>query len=403
MFLGDKKISRKPKVFVGLSGGVDSAVSAALLQKEGYNVTGVFIRIAIDGYPCTAGEDKLDAMRVAAHLKIPFRTIDLSEEYKKKVFDISIKEFEKGRTPNPDALCNREIKFGLFFDWCMEQGAALVATGHYAQIAPAKSVQKKVLGSPVSAKTEEAGRPDHFSKQILLLAGADPDKDQSYFLWAVPETKLRKTLFPVGNLTKPEVRKLATAFGLPNAARKDSQGLCFLGPVSMDDMLRQELALVPGDVIDMQGAPIGRHEGAAAYTLGQRHGFELNAHTPDIRPHFVVAKNVAANTITVSTERFPQSATETQIELSDTNWIGPYSAEATEGKKLAARYRYRQKLIPAEVDFDKSIVTLFEPHFVPEGQSLVLYDGQRCLGGGVILTAKYGDIHRESGRHARAV
>lgn len=373
--------SEKKKVFVGLSGGVDSAVSAALLQKEGYDVTGVFIRIAIEGYPCTAGEDKIDAMRVAAHLKIPFLAIDLSEEYKKKVFDISIKEFEKGRTPNPDALCNREIKFGLFFDWCTEQGADMVATGHYAQI-----------------------KGDTFyHKRCHLLSGVDTEKDQSYFLWAVPEVKLHQTLFPVGNLKKSEVRKLAVDFGLPNAARKDSQGLCFLGPISMDDMLRQELALVPGDVIDMQGLVVGRHEGAAAYTLGQRHGFELNAHTPDTRPHFVVAKDVTANTITVSIERYPRNAAQTMVELSEENWIGPCSAEATQGEEVFARYRYRQKLIPVKWYPSEHKVILLEPHFVPEGQSLVLYNGPRCLGGGVILTAKYGDIYRESGWHARAV
>src|SRR3989344_1092719 len=203
------------KVFVGLSGGVDSAVSAALLKERGYDVTGVFIRIALEGYPCTAEEDKLDAMRVAAHLQIPFLAIDLSEEYRQRVFGISIREFEKGRTPNPDTLCNREIKFGLFFDWCMAQGADFVATGHYAQVVPAKPAQKKGLGSA-------SPQPDHFSEQVLLLAGADPDKDQSYFLWMVPETKLHKTLFPVGGLQKSEVRALAKKFKLPNAERKDS-------------------------------------------------------------------------------------------------------------------------------------------------------------------------------------
>src|SRR3989344_3831120 len=231
------------KLFVGLSSGVDSAVSATLLQQQGYDVTGVFIRIVIDGYPCTAGEDKVDAMRVAAHLRIPFFTVDLSKEYTKRVFEVSVAEFAKGRTPNPDALCNREIKFGLFFDWCIAQGADFVATGHYAQV------------------ENEQGR-------TLLKMGGDPDKDQSYFLWAVPETKLRKTMFPVGGLAKPEVRRLARNFGLPNADRKDSQGLCFLGPVSIDEMLHRELRLVQGDVLDEAGAVLGKHEDVQAYTLG---------------------------------------------------------------------------------------------------------------------------------------
>ncbi len=359
-----KSVISTKKVFVGLSGGVDSAVSAALLQKEGYDVTGVFIRISLEGYPCTAGEDKIDAMRVAAHLKIPFLSIDLSQSYKKRVFELSVAEFAQGRTPNPDAACNREIKFGLFFDWCLEQGADAVATGHYAQ-----------------------------TRDGLLYAGADAEKDQSYFLWAVPELKLRRTLFPIGALQKTMVRKLAKKFGLPNAERKDSQGLCFLGPISIDDMLHRELTLIPGALLDVRGKTIGTHEGAAAYTLGQRHGFELTAHTPDTRPHFVIAKDILENTITVSTERYPQTATMTELTLAETNWVG----EVANGEALA-RYRYRQKLIPASLirNGEKTTVILAEPHFAPEGQSLVLYRNGRCLGGGVILNARYGDTHRKS-------
>ncbi len=372
------------KVFVGLSGGVDSAVSAALLQKEGHEVTGVFIHIALDGYPCSADEDQLDAMRVAAHLKIPFLAIDLSEEYKKRVFEISIAEFKKGRTPNPDTLCNKEIKFGLFFDWCMNRGADYVATGHYARIVPAKPVQKNSLGATRGL----------FSEQVSLHVATDPDKDQSYFLWAVSEIKLRKTLFPVGSFKKLQVRKLAKKLGLPNAERKDSQGLCFLGPVSMDEMLRQELMLVPSDVLDEAGEVIGRHGGAPAYTLGQRHGFELSAHTPNTRPHFVVGKDIEFNTITVSTERYPQGVTKTEVAVVEENWIG-----GVEEGPCMARYRYRQKLIPAVLQRillkkgskRESSVMLLEPHYVPEGQSLVLYEkgapclpAGRCLGGGIV-------------------
>ncbi|HEY6019759.1 MAG TPA: tRNA 2-thiouridine(34) synthase MnmA [Candidatus Paceibacterota bacterium] len=339
------------KVFVGLSGGVDSATSAALLQQQGHDVTGVFIRIAIDGYPCTAGEDKLDAMRVAAHLQIPFVEIDLSEQYKQKVFDESVKAFARGRTPNPDTLCNKEIKFGLFFNWCMSHGADLIATGHYAQV-----------------------------RDGLLYKGTDPEKDQSYFLWAVPQAQLAKTIFPIGHLHKTEVRKLAATFGLPNAARKDSQGLCFLGPVSIDDMLSKELAPTPGNVVDEAGAVVGKHEGAVRYTLGQRHGFALFAHSPTTPPHYVVGKNIKHNTITVSINKFPQHATTTEITLTDTNAIGPHKS----GTYLA-RYRYRQELIPAELRDGK--ILLQQPHYVPVGQSLVLYDGERCLGGGSVDTA----------------
>ena len=392
--------NRKDRVFVGLSGGVDSAVSAALLQRQGYDVTGVFIRIAIEGYPCTAGTDKIDAMRVAAHLRIPFLSVDLSEAYIKRVFEISVVEFSKGRTPNPDALCNREIKFGLFFDWCMAHGADFVATGHYARVQ-----------QYVPLRRDEHDPNSSGEHTVALLSGADENKDQSYFLWAVPETKLRKTLFPIGSLTKPEVRALAKKFGLPNADRRDSQGLCFLGPVSIDEMLHKELQLMPGDVLNEKGEVIGRHDGAPAYTLGQRHGFELAARTPEMRPHFVIAKDIARNTITVSANKFPEHVRETEIVLSDTNWIGPNCAEATQGEKLLARYRYRQKLIPARLQRTvfrngsqgRSLVTLAEPHFAPEGQSLVLYRGERCIGGGVILRARYGDTDRKSRRPARAV
>lgn len=333
---------------MGLSGGVDSAVSAALLKQQGYEVVGIFIRIALPGYPCSAGRDKQDAMRVAAHLQIPFEEVDLSKEYTEKVFRISIAEFARGRTPNPDILCNREVKFGVFFDYCMKQGADLVATGHYAQ-----------------------------TREGMLFKGADADKDQSYFLWAVPETALRKTLFPVGSLTKPEVRTLAHGFGLPNAGRPDSQGLCFLGEVTIGDMLHKELSLVPGKVLATTGAVVGTHQGAALYTLGQRHGFTVHAEGTTTTAHYVVDKDVAANTITVSPSKFPTNATKTEMTLVEMNTIG-----VVEDGRYEARFRYRQPLIVADRKGER--VILQEPHYAPEGQSLVLYDNDRCLGGGII-------------------
>jgi tRNA-specific 2-thiouridylase len=348
------------KVFVGLSGGVDSAVSAALLQQQGCEVTGVFMRIVVPGYPCTAGEDRVSAMRVATHLQMPFVEVDFSDAYKQKVFDESIAEFARGRTPNPDALCNREIKFGLFFDWCIARGADYVATGHYAR-----------------------------TKDGLLYTGADGTKDQSYFLWAVPEEKLSRTLFPIGHLHKVCVRALAQKFELPNAARPDSQGLCFLGPVSIDEMLARELKLPPGVVLDESGQALGRHGGAVRYTLGQRHGFVLEAHSTHTRPYYVIAKDIEHNTITVSPDKLPTNALKTEITLRDINWIGTVHDGSCTG-----RYRYRQKLIPATLQRtglcveprgrSSVIVVLSEPQYVPEGQSLVLYDDTRCLGGGVV-------------------
>jgi tRNA-specific 2-thiouridylase len=347
--------STSKKVFVGISGGVDSAVSAALLKEQGFDVTGVFIKIQIQGYPCPAAQDRIEAMRVAAHLKIPFIEVDLSREYEREVFRPSIEEYKKGKTPNPDTLCNEKIKFGIFYDFCRANGADFVATGHYAQI-----------------------------KNNELYVSVDESKEQSYFLWAIPEEKIHHTLFPVGHLHKSEVRALAQKFGLPNAARHDSQGLCFLGDISIEDMLSREIPHQPGDVLDAQGKRIGSHNGAIFYTLGQRHGFTLFEHTSSTPPHFVIKKDMETNTITVSPSRFPAQAKETLVTLSHTNWIGP----GIQGS-VQAQYRYHQKLIPArlEIEDNRAYVVLQEPHYVPLGQSLVLYAGERCLGGGIIEDA----------------
>jgi tRNA-specific 2-thiouridylase len=349
------------KVFVGLSGGVDSAVSAALLKERGFDVTGVFILIKLPGYPCPAIEDRQEAMRVAAHLRIPFREIDLSKAYEEKVFAHALAEFARGRTPNPDTLCNREIKFGLFFDYAMAHGADYVATGHYAQL------------------RKTAGR-------VELCAGADEGKDQSYFLWMVPDEQLAQTIFPIGDLEKTAVRTLAASYKLPNATRKDSQGLCFLGDISLTDMLEHELHPVPGVVLSEEGECIGTHNGAVLYTLGQRHGFTLQARsgTP-FEPQYVIAKDIVQNTLTVSPMKHPKGKKHTHIRLVDTNWIG----EVRSGQ-YAAQYRYHQAHIPAlaTIGSGKDCVELSAPYFVPLGQSLVLFDGRRCLGGGIIDEAE---------------
>lgn len=344
------------KVFVGLSGGVDSAVSAALLKNQGYEVVGVFITIQIPGYPCPAAADRRDAMRVAAYLDIPFLEIDLSKEYERDVLRPSVEEFKKGRTPNPDTLCNEKIKFGPFFDFCRAQGADYVATGHYARM-----------------KNEE------------LYISKDHNKDQTYFLWQVPQEALQHVFFPIGDKTKKEVRMLAKRYGLPNATRPDSQGLCFLGDISLSELLTRELEPVPGDILNEAEEVVGKHRGAALYTIGERHGFEFFAKGPDTVPHFVVAKDVEHNTLTISTSRYPKGARQTKLELSHTNWIG-----AVEEGRVEARFRYRQKLIAAKLatqNDGRAQVTLDRPHYTALGQSLVLYNGQRCLGGGVIESA----------------
>ena len=356
-------------MFIGLSGGVDSGVSAALLQKEGYRVVGLFARISLAGYRCTAGEDRRDALRVATHLGIPFEEVDLSEAYRTRVFADMLAGYRRGETPNPDALCNREIKFGLLYDYVRSRGGDFFATGHYA-------------------RTETLA-----SGETHLLAGVDPEKDQSYFLWMVPSERLAHTLFPVGGLRKTEVRALAAEFGLPNARRKDSQGLCFLGQISIEEMLKRELRLEDGDVLDEQGKVIGRHHGAALYTVGQRHGFSVPARGANEVPHMVIATDVGRNTITVAErvvglpplplgegggEGSGTYANATAALLRETNWIGEFETGA-----VSARFRYRQALIQAELRGVGEVI-LSEKVALPKGQSLVLYRGERCLGGGII-------------------
>ena len=339
-------------VYVGLSGGVDSAVSAALLQEQGYTVVGVFIRIALHRYPCSAGVDKLEAMRVAAHLKIPFKEIDLSQTYQSEVFDTSLKAFATGETPNPDVLCNREVKFGAFYAFAKAQGADYIATGHYARTLDGK-----------------------------LFEGLDSEKDQSYFLWMVPPEALKQTLFPVGGLTKPQVRAHAKRMKLPNAQRKDSQGLCFLGDLSLGDVLQQELSPQPGPVLSETGEVVGRHRGVALYTLGQRHGFELSIKDIHTSAHFIVAKDTLKNTITVSPYQYPINATKTELLLREVNWF-----TMPQDGVYQARFRYRGRRIDATLTNtdDGVVVTLHEPQYVSLGQSLVLYRDDECIGGGIV-------------------
>lgn len=340
-------------VFVGLSGGVDSAVSAALLKEQGYSVVGAFIKIWRPEFiDCPWQKDRLDAIRVCAGLEIPFKEIDLSEEYKKTVIDDMVANYARGITPNPDVLCNRHIKFGAFAKWAFSEGADFVATGHYAQ------------------NNDLRGR-------YSLHRGKDTNKDQSYFLWQLTEKDLSRVLFPVGGFTKPEVRALAEKFDLPAATKKDSQGLCFVGDISMHDFLAHYLPLEKGKVLDESGNVIGEHDGAPLYTLGERHGFRISAQTTHKEPHFVSGIDTKNNTITVSTDR--TKAARISVELLDVSFV----EDAPKGAQcLSAQSRYRETPVACTVDND--IVTFEKPHLAPPGQSLVLYDGDKLVGGGVI-------------------
>lgn len=344
---------KQTKVFAGLSGGVDSATSAALLQSQGFDVTGVFIKIWQPEFiECTWREDRLDAMRVAAKLGIPFREIDLSAAYKRAVVETMVGDYARGVTPNPDVLCNEFIKFGSFFEYALREGADKVATGHYAQI------------------EERDG-------EYRLLRGRDTGKDQSYFLHRLSSANLSKTLFPVGGYEKKEIRALAKKYDLPVSTKPDSQGLCFVGDVSMQDFLARYIELGRGHVIDTGGAIVGEHMGAALYTLGQRHGF---THSFAV-PQYVVATDPDSNTITVSPHK--DDAMKLSGVLRDIHWINgtpsyPYA--------VYAQARYRELAVPIELRNDAgNVVAHFsEPHLLSSGQSLVFYENDRCLGGGVI-------------------
>ncbi len=354
------KSQGKAKVFVGMSGGVDSSVSAALLQRAGFDVTGVFIKVwqpewleEVGG--CTWREDRLDAMRVAAHLDIPFITLDLEKEYKKEVVDYMIAEYKAGRTPNPDIMCNRHVKFGGFFQWAMKQGADYVATGHYA-----RSESDSVGGK--------------------LLMGVDQGKDQSYFLYTLTSAELSKTLFPVGAMKKDETRKLARKFGLPVAEKRDSQGLCFIGKVDIKEFLSHYIEAKKGNVLDESGRIIGEHDGAVFLTQGERHGFTITEKTPTDAPYYVLSRDIEKNTVTVGHLEAGKTsvAEKKEYSLTATNWING----APGAKKVyRARIRHLGELVPCKV---AGKVMFESPTSISSGQSIVIYDGDMCLGGGIV-------------------
>lgn len=322
-------------VFVGLSGGVDSAVAAYLLKRAGAAVTGVFIKGWYPpGMPCTWADDRRDAIRVAAHLRISFLTLDASEEYKKHVIDYLLREYQAGRTPNPDVMCNKDIKFGVFYRFAVTQGADMIATGHYRS----------------------------------------GEKDQSYFLWAVQKDVLARTIFPVGALSKDRVRMIARRAGLPVARKKDSQGVCFLGSVSVEDFLRATFTTSTGDAIDHTGRRIGRHAGALVYTIGER----VSITDGEAGPWYVIAKDLSRNLLVVGRALPHSNAYSSKITFSDKNMID------SEDTVNFAQYRYRGAKIAGHLVGDIFHVAepLTEP--VAPGQSLVFYHNNELAGGGII-------------------
>ncbi len=358
-------MSRKQKtIFVAMSGGVDSSVAAALLKKQGANVVGVFMRcVNLDG---CAEQDAEDARRVAEHLGIPFYVFDLENEYRREVVDTMVDGYRKGVTPNPDVMCNKEIKFGLFLKKARALGADGIATGHYARL------------------RRRAGRP-------VLAAAKDLNKDQSYFLWTLTPDVLARCLFPVGDYTKPEVRRMAKRMGLSTAAKKDSQGICFLGDISLRDFLKEHLPEREGPFVTIVGEQIGTHRGAWFYTVGQRHIGIANARAG--APYYVAAKNVKTNTLVVAEGDDDPALYRKKIELRGVNFVSLQHTNILEnvgmsGVGVSARVRYRQPLAEATLSKKRLGFTLTfkKPQkFVAPGQSAVFYakDGE-VLGGGII-------------------
>ncbi len=356
---------------MGLSGGVDSAVSAAILKEQGFDVSGVFIKVwSPDFLPCTWREDRRDAMRVSAHLSIPFITLDLEKEYKKHVVDYMISEYKKGRTPNPDVMCNKEIKFGAFFDFAMKSGADFVATGHYVRKEPTTNSQQPTKGKQ---------QPTAF----VLKEGRDKGKDQSYFLWTLNKEQVSKSLFPIGDIPKKDVRVLARKFKLPNAEKKDSQGLCFLGKVDMREFLSHFISPKRGSVLNEKEKKIGTHNGAFFLTLGQRHGFKVENKKTNSKALFIVSKDVKKNTITVSPNKPDDHISgKTEFDLIKTNWI----IRPEESKTYRIRFRYHQVPLEGRILKNKIgfYIKLSKPFVTSPGQSAVIYDKENMLGGGVL-------------------
>lgn len=342
-------------VFVGLSGGVDSSVAAALLQQSGHKVVGVFMKNwsrDVGGMKCPWREDLASARSVAAHLGIELKVYDFEKEYFEAVATYMIDTYRKGLTPNPDIMCNAEIKFKVFAERCFAEGADMIATGHYAQVS---------------------------HDPLRLKRAVDASKDQTYFLYRAPAKNLERTLFPLGNLQKSKVRELAEELGLPTAKRPDSQGLCFVGNIPMRTFLGEFIEPRQGDIIDQEGKVIGQHDGAYFYTIGQRQGLGVGGG----KPYYVHKIDVDKNEVHVTTE--PDSAELNRVEfvVQDCVW----SAEPDKGVRYDIQVRYRTKAKPGRLErFEWGYrVLLDEPErAIAPGQSAVVYDGDTVLGGGVI-------------------
>lgn len=344
-------------VFVAMSGGVDSSVTAALLKQRGFDVTGVYMKNwsqDLPGHDCPWREDYQDAKRVAVQLGIGFKMYDFEKEYRRQVVKYMIDEYKTGRTPNPDVMCNQEVKFKLFLNTALSEGADFIATGHYSRVVRGK-----------------------------LMVGLDSNKDQSYFLYRVNKDALKKTILPIGDYDKPAIRRMAKAMGLVTADKKDSQGICFVGKVGIRDFLSQYVKSTPGKIIDQHGKVIGSHEGAIFYTLGQRQGLHVGGGLP----YYVVSKNMKKNEVYVTTDLQDERLWSKSLLLNQMHWIDKPKAKLG---NLSVRTRYRAKLTPL-VSLTQSGPELWrltlkdDVKAATPGQSAVIYAGEQVLGGGIVV------------------
>jgi len=342
------------KVYVGMSGGVDSSLTAALLKEQGYDVTGVYMKNwtqDLPGMKCPWADDLADAKRVAVQLGIDFKVFDFEKEYRHKVVEYMIDEYKLGRTPNPDIMCNQEVKFKLFLETALEEGADMIATGHYARV--------------------ENG---------VLKMAEDTNKDQTYFLYRVTKAALDKTLFPLGEFKKSAVRVMAEERGLYTAKKKDSQGICFVGQIGIREFLSQYVEQEAGSIIDKRtGKVLGQHDGAIFYTIGQRHGLDLGGGLP----YYVVGKDMDKNEVYVTTDLNDGSLWRPEIMLSNVHWIDQMPSDGM----YQVRVRHRAALTNARLTRDgDDYKVAFDnaERAVAAGQSLVVYNGEVCIGGGIV-------------------
>ncbi|KGL43099.1 tRNA 2-thiouridine(34) synthase MnmA [Listeria newyorkensis] len=351
----------KTRVVVGMSGGVDSSVTAYLLKEQGYDVIGIFMKNWDDTDEfgmCTATEDYEDVIRVANQIGIPYYAVNFEKEYWDKVFTYFLDEYKLGRTPNPDVMCNKEIKFKAFLEHAESLGADFVATGHYARV-------------------------ETLDNEVKMLRGVDRNKDQTYFLNQLSQTQISKVMFPLGGMEKPEVRRIAEEAGLATAGKKDSTGICFIGERNFKQFLSEYLPAQPGDMKTLDGKVMGKHDGLMYHTIGQRHGLGIGG---DGDPWFVVGKDLANNVLFVEQGFHHDSLYSDSLVATDMSFVSDRPVEAV--FHCTAKFRYRQEDVGVTVhllDGNKANVVFDEPaRAVTPGQALVLYDGDVCLGGGTI-------------------